>query len=434
MKLPFFSKRAPAMEQKANPVGRLLMLGLPGLRKERNLDQYITEGYIQNAVVYRCIREIASAFGSVKIEVRSGDETLDSHPAAKLLAKPNPGEGCAQFLEHCITDYLISGNLFVTKNDGGGKPAELWALSPRHMNVVAGNAGLPQRYEYKTGSGQKNFTVDQISGKSDVFHFKTYNPLDPFIGLSPMRHIALPADVHNSGLTWNNALLENGARPSGLVTFEGNPSNETIAGVREYFKKALQGAKNAGEIPMLIDGAKWQEMGSNPKDMDFATTMSAMTKYIASAFGVPLPLVDNDAASYNNMEQAKERFWTDTVLPLLNKFLEAFGTWLLPQFGDGLSFWYDPDSIPALEASRQRRADKNAKLVSSGLITPNEARDELGYDAVDGADELLVSSSMVPLSAMAEMPAPTDPQAAAKMLALVGYTEADIKALLNGKD
>ena len=322
MKIPtFFRKRAAVPEAKANPVGRLLMLGLPGPRKEKNIDQFIMEGYVQNVVIYRCIKEIASAFASVKIEVRKGEKTLDNHPAAALLARPNPTEGCAQFLEHCISDYLIAGNLYITKNDGGGKPVELWALLPKHMSVIAGNTGLAKEYVYQNDSGKHTFAVDQISGKSDLFHFKAYNPINPFVGMSPMRHVALPADVHNQGLIWNHSLLENGARPSGLVKFGGNPTNDTIEAVREFFKKTLQGAKNAGEIPMLVDGAEWQEMGTNPKDMDFGATMATMTKYIASAYGVPLPLVDNDAASYNNMEQAKERLWTDTVLPLLTSFL-----------------------------------------------------------------------------------------------------------------
>ena len=99
-----------------------------------------------------------------------------------------------------------------------------------------------------------------------------------------------------------------------------------------------------------------------------------------------------------------------------------------------MTFWYDPDSIPALEASRARRADKMAKLVGAGLITPNEGRTELGYDEADGGDQLLVQASLVPLAAISEMPAQADPEAASKMLQRIGYTPDDVKALLDGKD
>jgi len=191
---------------------------------------------------------------------------------------------------------------------------------------------------------------------------------------------ALAADIHNQGMRWNYSLLKNSARPSGLIKFKGSPSGEVIQRLTEFFKQRVTGAQNAGEIPMLTEDATWEKMDHSPRDMDFQGTMQEAAKLVSSAMGVPLPLVDNDASTFNNMEQAKERLYTDTVIPLMNDFLGALGRWLLPRWGEGLTFGCDLDSIPALESIRQRNFDRALKAVESQVLTREEGRALIGYD------------------------------------------------------
>ena len=119
--------------------------------------------------------------------------------------------------------------------------------------------------------------------------------------------------------------------------------------------------------------------------MDFTTTQKEAAKLIASAFGVPLPLIDNDASTFNNLEQAKERLYTDTVLPLFNSFLSQFGAWYLPAFGDGLALRVDMDQIGALEGLRTRLYDRMLKGVTAGVLTVDEAREAIGYEPLGDA-------------------------------------------------
>lgn len=416
----------PKLEAKANPTGAAVFVEVKGKTRERNLENYIKEGYVQNVIIYRCIKEITTALGSVGIEVHKDGTPVENHPALMLIGKPNPTESWPQFIRHAFADYMISGNMFITADNDGNKPNELWVQPPTKMHVEAGVEGMPAAFCYKSAGREIRFPVDQITGRSQCFHLKTYNPENQFLGMSPLRHIALATDTHNAGLIWNSALLENGARPSGIVKFKGTPSNEVISGLRDFFKKALQGAKNAGEVPMLTEDADWQELGINPKDMDFAVTMSTCAKYIASALGVPLPLVDNDAASYNNIEQAKERFWTDTVLPMLDEFLESFGNWLLSRYGEGLNLAYDADSIPALEGLRAKRFTRMQAAAGAPILSVAEAREAIGYEP--DAEGLLVPAGMYPAGMEAEPTTPENPDvAAAKMLKALGYSETEIK-------
>jgi len=312
-----------------------------------------------------------------------------------LINKPNPLQAWPQFIRQFLTDYQITGNAYIVSNKDKGAPTELWILPPDKMSVIAGKGGMPAAYVYCAKTPQeRKFPVDLITGRSQVFHLKTYNPNDPFIGMSKLQAAAMAADLHNAGLKWNYSLLRNSARPSGLLKFSGVPDKETINRMREYFKLAFQGSGNAGDVPALTDGADFQQLSQTARDMDFLNIMRESSKYIAQVLGVPLPLIDNDASSYNNMSNAKSMLWNDTCLPLLNEFLESFGNWLLPAYGDGYVLAYDKDSIPSIEEQRAIKSKRFIELVAAGIVTVNEARDALGYEHIEAQPTQDVATSL----------------------------------------
>ena len=370
------------IEVKENPVGGAFFVD-GGVQWSRSNDRrsYVREGYQGNVIVYRAIREIVEAAKSIEIELHQGSEIIDQHPALDLLARPNPSQVYEQWLTEMLVNRMLFGETFCV---GAPDPqfAELWPLNPIDMEVEPGAHGLPAAYVHHRGRSEKRFPVDQITGQSEVFYLKTYNPENYWRGQSPLMAAALAADTHNAGSQWNYSLLKNSARPSGLVRFKGGyPGGETIQRMREYFKSALSGERNAGEIPMLADDAEFQELSKTPIDMDFINTMKETAKYVSSAFGVPLPLIDNDASTFNNLEQAKERLYTDTVIPVMNELVGALSQWLLPRYGEGYEFKLNLDSIPALEGIRQRMFERAILAFEKGVLTREESRLMMGYPA-----------------------------------------------------
>lgn len=390
-------------EKKENPAGAAYYVNnFIEYTFDKNKDALAKEGYARNVIVYRAIKEISDATANITVMVKSGDKEIERGPINELLKKPNPMQGWDTFCKNVFTDYLINGEMFIAGE--GQKPNEIWPLNPLKISVKAGPGGIPSEYVHNEKSpGEKRFPVERLTGFSDVFYHKMYNPLNYWRGMSPLEAAALAGDVHNTGLVWNYSLLKNGASPSGIVKFQGTPGQETISFLREFFKKTLQGSRNAGEVPVLVEGADWQETSKTPRDMDYLSTMKETAKYVASAYGVPLPLVDNDAASYNNIEQAKERLWTDTVLPLFNEFLNSFSSWLSWKFGVEIMLGADIDSIPALEGVRKRRFERMTTALEKGAITIDEWREEMGYDPLGGmAAVLMIPANRVPIDTIDE--------------------------------
>lgn len=345
-----------------------------------NPRQYVLDGYQRNWVVYRAIREIADAAKSIKIELYRGETLIEKHPVLDLLGRPNPRQSYSEWLGEMLVNRLLFGEtVAVSPNDG--KPAELWAMYPPDIQVLPGKGGLAAGYRFQRGNARQEFPANPMTGESNVFFAKTYNPEDYWRGQSPLMAGKLAVDTLNAGGVWNYSLLKNGARPFGLVKFKnGYPGQEMIQRMREYFKAAIQGERNAGEIPMLAEDAEWVSISHSPQDMDFLNTTKESAKYIASVYGVPLPLIDNDASTFNNMEQAKERLYTDTVIPLLQEFMGALGRWLLPRYGrDDLHFALDLDSIPALEGLRQKMFDRAVTAYEKGVLTREESRVMMGF-------------------------------------------------------
>lgn len=402
MKLwPFGGQKLEAKEHPAGAAFAMIGGGGNWVRPE-NTRAYITEGYQLNVIVYRAVKEIANACADLTLEVFQNGEALDDHPALALMARPNPAQGGDSFLKEAFTNYLILGEMAIAGTDQR-PPAELWNLNPINMEVIPGMGGLPSAYVHKVNNVKTTFPVDRITGQSDVFFLKMYNPSDYWRGQSPLMAAGLAGDTHNAGVKWNYKLLKNSARPSGFINFTGVPDASVVSRIREWVSKTLQGDDNAGAVGIMGDGASWQALSETPKDMDFMNTQKEMAKLVASAFGVPLPLIDNDASTFNNLEQAKERFYTDTVFPLFHEFLRAFGNWLLPMYGEGLEFRVDMDDVAALEAVRTRTFDRMIRAKQAGVLTADEARAGIGYAeltpeqrieldpvgaAIGGADEL----------------------------------------------
>lgn len=374
-------------ETKANPVGQSLMIGgMVNFQRWNNRAKYVEEGYQLNPIIYRAVNEIADAIASLHFELKSGEDYVEEHPVLTLLDRPNPMMGRSEFIRALFIDYLTTGEMACAQPIGQSQPAELWPVMSADIEVKPGRGGIPSAYVHKRGGSETVFPVKGlVNPRADMFFWRMFNPTDYWRGQSPLMAGGIAADTHNAGAQWNYSLLKNNAKPSGVITFKEGIQVEatTVQRIKEWFKKAFQGAENVGEIPILTGGAEWSQTSMNPTEMDHQTTMKEMAKLVSGVYRIPLPLIDNDATTFNNMEMAKEKFYLDTVLPLAKDFLNSFGSWLLPAFGPDLELVVDMDDIPALEAVRDRKFNRVLKALNAGLITMDEARDEIGYDPLD---------------------------------------------------
>jgi HK97 family phage portal protein len=378
-----------APERKASRTGRLIAIDGGGRARwtPRDYAALSREGYGRNAIVHRAVRLIAEGVGSVSYVLYEGAAELTAHPLLDLVARPNPRQEGATFLESIGSYLLLAGNAYIEAvGVGEANVRELYALRPDRMKVVPGPDGWPAAFEYTVSGASVRF--EQSALQPPILQLALFNPLDDYYGLSPLEAAAVAVDTHNAAAKWNKALLDNAARPSGALVYEGADGTVMSDAQFERLKKELadnyQGTLNAGRPLLLEGGLDWKAMSLSPKDMDFMEAKHAAAREIALAFGVPPMLLaipgDN---TYSNYQEANRVFWRQTVLPLANRIGSALTQWLAPSFGSGLTLAVDTDRIEALSADRAALWERVSK---AAFLTVNEKRTATGYGAVAGGD------------------------------------------------
>src|SRR5690606_10856704 len=164
--------------------------------------------------------------------------------------------------------------------------------------------------------------------------------------------------------------------------------------------------------PMLLEGGlSWQQISLNAKDMEWLEGQKISAREIAMVFGVPSELLgDSTNKTYSNYKEARQAFYMETVLPLMDWLRDEFNNWLTPLFGDNLYLDYDRDDIEAIQEDRTLVWKRSAEAVRFGLLTINEARKAMGYESHPDGDILLIPSSIKPLRQEEETEQLDDPQ------------------------
>jgi len=365
-----------------------------------DMDSMAKDGFASNPDVYTCITTKQNAVAGIPIELQrvatDGKTQVVSDKKdhyLTLLNRPNPYESWPRFIGHVVGDLQYSGNAYIervgpTKNERV-PPKELNVLPPSEMDIQRGNRQVPVA-GYKWG-GDTPFEPWQI------LHIKLYNPLDYFYGLSPLAPVSHAIDQNNAAAKWNYSLLMNMGRPSGILTLADEIADESaFEEMRNTLRKQYEGPENAGR-PMLLTGdMKWQQIGLNPAEMDFRLTYAANTRKICSAFGVPPQLVGElENRTYSNYSEARVAFYKETILPLMDWLLAEFDSWLSPLFGS-YKLTYDKSAVEGLQEDTNARYDRILRAVAGGVLTINEGRAVLGYQAVSDGDVRLVPLNLAP--------------------------------------
>jgi len=400
------SSRPPGTEQKASRANGLIAiesLGEP-VWSPRDYGAFAREGFMQNAIVYRCVRMISEAAASIPLLLYRGTQEIESHRLLELMRCPSYDHTGTDFLESWYGFLLVAGNAYVEAVAVAGDVRELHILRPDRMKVIPGPDGWPEGYEYCVNGQSVRFADEVLPGMRPILHTRLFHPVNDHYGMSPIEAAATAIDIHNEASKWNKALLDNSARPSGALVYaasNGHMTAEQFERLKSELENSYQGAMHAGRPLLLEGGLDWKPLSLSPRDMDFIAAKNNAAREIALSLGVPPMLLgipgDN---TYSNYAEAQRAFWRQTVLPLVNRMARAFSLWLAPSdrlpaaeslgaellahssAGDsGLQFKPDLDQVEALNPERDALW---ARLEGVSFLTDDEKRIAAGYEALGG--------------------------------------------------
>jgi HK97 family phage portal protein len=395
----FITKARPStLEEKANPqyAGMTLIDGMQQPRSmPRNYRSYAREGYGVSDTLYKCIQYIITNGAAIppvlftdKSQInKPNGERIESHVMLDKLEQPNVEQDGVSYREAVLGYYLIAGNSFQFANRvaKAGPPDELWTLPPDRMRPIPDEQRGIIGYEYEDWPAEKNPIPPQL-----ICHMRTWNPNDPFFGMSPIEVAAIIIDQQTALRKWNLALLQNFAKPPGAWTTTALLSPNERSKLEARINERMTGYRNAGKIPLLDGALKFEPSAVAPSELDWLASDMHIAGRIANVFFLaPQIIGDNGAATYDNMDIATMTSYTEGIFPVLDKFYAGLNRWLVPMYSDlagkgksGPYLYYDKQSVEVIQKMIQAQKDAQAKrgntAYTQGVAMLDEARELQG--------------------------------------------------------
>lgn len=189
-----------------------------------------------------------------------------------------------------------------------------------------------------------------------------------------------------------SAMHANGLRPSGTYSVEGTLSQEQYERLAAFLKRK-GGPDNAG-TPLVLDrNAKWLNTSTSGVDAQHVETRRLQVEEICRAFGVfPIMVGHSDkSATFASSEAFFAAHLIHCLAPWHRAWTQRIDEMLLD--GSGPLF-AEFDTRYMRSGSTKDRAVYARTMVEMGLLSPNEYRDEEGWDPRPGGDEYLTPLNM----------------------------------------
>jgi HK97 family phage portal protein len=372
----------------------------------------------QAANLYRTSSAIAIAVDTVMDEVEQikpvlkiGDQYIDDHEVLSIINRPNPFETRQQFISQLGHDWLLNHDAFIAMaGNVRSAPVAMYSTTPQFVNTYSdSNDRYPQMFNVYQGLLPGNYKrwvrgrepVRFIDGNlKELYHLRGYSSHAYFTrGDSPLNAILLEAQQHIHGRYHNLRLLQNGGRLSLVAIFKDRLKADEVAERRQLINEQMAGSDNAGKIAVMsADDMELQEFGKSNKDMDYTVMDRVVFHTTMLRYKIPLPLVTNDASTFNNMKEGVTSLYDRAVIPTYKTIANHLGKALLPRYGIDpaeAQITYNPESIEPL---MMRRLEELEKRKNIGVETPNELRSLLpNREPIPGGDDIYHRASDVPI-------------------------------------
>ena len=181
--------------------------------------------------------------------------------------------------------------------------------------------------------------------------------------------------------------FKNGAVP-GLVIKSPNTLSEKIKERMLAAWRARYNPEAGGHRPLILDGGlELENLGTgNFRELDFADSIKANESIILQALGVPPILLDS--GNNANIRPNHRLYYLETILPIVRKINFAFERYF------GFDLKEDTSNVPAMQPELRDQAGYYSTLVNGGVMTPNEAREAMRFEKLDGLDEIRVPANI----------------------------------------
>lgn len=365
---------------------------------------------IRHHAVFACVSLITRDIGKLKIKTKrkvNGVSQVCTSCINPLLAKPNDFQNWQQFAEAWATSKATSGNTYVWKvRNIYGEVWKLQILNPERTKPLVdptGNVFYQVRKD-------RLFDLDEdvVFPASEIIHDRFNCFYHPLVGLSPITACALSASQGISIQRNAQAFFANASRPSGILVTPGSISPENAKLMRDEWNANYSGS-GTGRTGVLGDGVTYQPISVAAQDAQLVEQLKLSGEVICTAFSVPSFKIGLSAAPSGKISDLNDIYYSDC----LQHYIESIETLLNQHLDleDGVEVEFDLKALLRMDSNSQMSFLKEG--IGAAILSPNEARAELGYAAVSGGESPMIQQQNYSLAAIAKRDGSADPFAKA---------------------
>ena len=386
-----------------------------------------TKDFLRIPEISRAIELIAGQAGQITVGLWENSEDGDirhKNELSKIVDyAPNKLMGKQEFMTNIVIDYFIEGNVVLiptyhkeddryylsnitykpwryhchAQGDGNGGYSIFVDGKEFSPNDVIHLKRLRSRNNQWEGMGLREVlkdTVDSLTVSNSKMNTFMRGAIFPKMILS-VDTDAVPISKADRGIGSTNPIdITNpgNAKNTGPVdinnSFGSFGNNQPIEEIKansaknfgeNIIKRYLDMGENEDYI--LIPGkiAKVEQIKpTNIKDTALIEAVKSLRETISLVFGLPQDVILGGKFD----DKARNAFINDTIRPFMNLYCQELTRVLL--FSD--NYYFKPHTKSLMSMDFDKRADSVSQLVRDGIITNNEAREELGYSKVDDED------------------------------------------------
>lgn len=355
------------------------------------------------SAAWACTRLVSETVGTLPLKLyertANGRKEAVDHPVYSIIHhQPNSSSTATSFWEAKEAAIQLRGNGFSERLIFNDRLVGLRFLEPNRLSFkgVTANGG----YQLTYNECKNKWRV--IDSKS-LFHIPGFS-LDGRFGLSTIEY---GASVFGSALaasTAANSTFEKGLQPTVAFTLDRVLKKEQRDDFRENLK-AIRGALNAGESPLLEGGMDAKTIGITPSDAQLLESRGYGVEEVCRWFRVDPSMVGHGNKDSNwgtGLEQKLIAFLTFTMRSSLTRIEQAINQQLLTP-AERLKYYAEFSIEGLLRADSAARAAFFSVMVNNGIITRDEVRAKENLSPMGGnAGVLTVQSAMVPLDSIGQ--------------------------------
>ena len=353
--------------------------------REGGLRNYSGEEVNENSAlgistVFSAISLLADSIALLPLKtMRTDGQKVIHTEKPKFLEKPNVAQDISMFsiVHQTISTLAMHGNAFVlVDRDRQGRPIQLTPIHPEKVKVEMDNGKKCFMLMTKKGQYDRKITT------YNMLHLVWYQYPGSLTGISPLRAngntygLALAMERHLS------QFYGQGGTPSSVLETDRDLTAEQATVLKETW---LNNHNRNRKPAVLTGGLKWKAISAAAGN-ELIEARDQITHEIARVFRIPahLLLAKDGSNVYSNLESNGLAFIRHTLLPWIRRIEDSFTT-LLP----GKQF-------VRLDTDEYARGDQLSRVrsfqvaISSGMMTPNEARSKLDLEPYEGGDKFYI--------------------------------------------